>query len=366
VDHPPIIPVWRAIFYCSYEMLVDALRHFMLRLRQREIRPLAFGFTEAGDGSTYVDFQETQREDGAFFVIKLVNWNQKTHRTSEENVGVILIYKGESDKTKAELQCLLEDYASKTDYVVEIAKHFANEAKGYRVRVESDILSTEFTRDFIVSAPVADLARTFAIFNEELKTFGYWLDLPDHYSAEALTGVFFILKTNGVNPYVFLKPSSPFWRREAGVIEYLQIKDKTRLKVYAPNSEERGHFWSYINILKEKMQGFGLIEESHREEQGIYDSHMVTMPIMANIGRPTLDRDELIYRLTKAQDAEDIKQREPEMTWKEIARLIQWRYGHEPRGVKLLEDARHRLKRPENKILVDEITLRRKEKKERE
>jgi len=41
----------------------------------------------------------------------------------------------------------------------------------------------------------------------------------------------------------------------------MQIKDKTQLKVYAPSFEERSHFWAYINILREKLRKFGLLED---------------------------------------------------------------------------------------------------------
>jgi hypothetical protein len=366
MDDPSIIPVWRAFFHCSYEVMIEALRHILIRLQRREPRPLAFGFTEAGDGSTFLDYQETQRDNGAFFVIKLVNWNQKTHQPHEENVGVILIYKGKPEKTKAELRCPLEQHGSHIDYEVEIAKYFASEARGYGVAVESDLLSTEFVRDFTVSATIIEMSRAFAVFNNELKTFGYWIDLPDQVSQETLTGAYTILKTDGANPYFSMKPYSPFWRHEVGAIEYLQIKAKTRLKIYASNFEERAHLWAYINILKEKMRSFGLIEETKPEARDAANVQVSSIPTSRNIGHPGLAREELIYRLMKAQEAEEIKQREPEMTWKEIARAVGWRFGNEPRGVKLLEDARHRLRRPENKALVDEIAMRRKERKERQ
>jgi hypothetical protein len=364
MDDPPIIPVWRAIFQCNYELMVDALRHFMIRLRRREPRPLAFGFTEVGNGFTRLDFQETQRDDGVFFVIKLVNWNQKTHQPHEENVGAMLIYKGEADNTKVELRCPLEKHGSQIDYVVEIAKYFASEARGYGVVVENDVLPTEFIREFTVSTTIIEISRIFAILNEELKTFGYWIDLPDQISQEALDGAYIILRTDGANPYFSMKPYSPFWRHEVGAIEYLQVKGKTRLKIYASNFEERAHLWAYINILKEKMRSFDLIEETKTETWNTSNMQASSAPTIGHSGRPGLNREELIYRLTKAQEAEEIKHREPRKTWKEIAREIGWRYGSEPHGVKLLEDARHRLRRPENKALLDEISVRRKEKKE--
>lgn len=259
---PPIISVWRAIFHCGYGVVVDALRHFMVRLRRRDPRPLAFGFTEAGDGSTHLDFQETQRDDGTFFVIKLINWNHKSQQPHEENVGVMLIYKGRPDKTQLELRCPLEKNGSQIDYVVEIAKHFASEARGHSVAVESDVLPTDFVRDFAISATITEMSRAFAIFNDELKTFGYWIDLPEEISQDMHTGAYIILKTDGANPYFSMKPFSPFWRHEVGAIEYLQIKNKTRLKIFAVSFEERDHLWSYVNILKQKMHDLDMVEET--------------------------------------------------------------------------------------------------------
>lgn len=66
-------------------------------------------------------------------------------------------------------------------------------------------------------------------------------------------------------------------------------------------------------------------------------------------GHPGLSAEELEYRLQKAQEAESIREREPHKTWKEIAKQINWRFGTNKGGVKLLEDARMRLKRQREK-----------------
>ena len=61
-------------------------------------------------------------------------------------------------------------------------------------------------------------------------------------------------------------------------------------------------------------------------------------------GRPGLSGDELVYRLKKAQDAEELKKKNPEMTWGEIAVQINWNRGGSPdSSVHLLKDARARL-----------------------
>ncbi len=62
-------------------------------------------------------------------------------------------------------------------------------------------------------------------------------------------------------------------------------------------------------------------------------------------GRPRLeaDRKEYIYRLAKAQEAEEFRARESDAEWDIIASKIGWLYGNRKRGVKMLEDARKRL-----------------------
>jgi len=83
-------------------------------------------------------------------------------------------------------------------------------------------------------------------------------------------------------------------------------------------------------------------------------------------GRRELDHDDLIYRLAKAQEAEEIKAREPDKRWKEIAREIGWRLGTTASGIKLLEYARDRLKRAQkegDRQLLDEVKKYRKAKK---
>jgi hypothetical protein len=61
-------------------------------------------------------------------------------------------------------------------------------------------------------------------------------------------------------------------------------------------------------------------------------------------GRPGLDHDELIYRLAKAQEAEEIKRADPDQWWKMIAKEINWRHGISGPGLTLLRDARKRLR----------------------
>lgn len=87
-------------------------------------------------------------------------------------------------------------------------------------------------------------------------------------------------------------------------------------------------------------------------------------------GAPGLNREELVYRLAKAQEAEEIKRKCPELTWKEIVHIIDWaRGGTRESRIKLLEDARYRLgrlKKGDPEGLLDRVAeyRRRKEKKE--
>lgn len=79
-------------------------------------------------------------------------------------------------------------------------------------------------------------------------------------------------------------------------------------------------------------------------------------------GRPKLGHDELIYRLAKAQEGEEMRRDDPKLYWKEIAREIGWRYGADEKGLALLRDARHRLRALEKKDpdgLVREVAQRR-------
>lgn len=84
-------------------------------------------------------------------------------------------------------------------------------------------------------------------------------------------------------------------------------------------------------------------------------------------GHPGLSHNELIYRLAKAQEAVEIKRADKDKKWKEIIKEIEWnRGGTFDSGIKLLQDARHRLHRleksdPDN--LLEEVTQFRKEKK---
>jgi len=83
-------------------------------------------------------------------------------------------------------------------------------------------------------------------------------------------------------------------------------------------------------------------------------------------GRPGLDHSELIYRLVKAQEGQEIRRETPDKYWKEIAREIGWNKGPDKRGVASLRDARKRLHRlaPDDPLLREVAEYRAKETKE--
>lgn len=79
------------------------------------------------------------------------------------------------------------------------------------------------------------------------------------------------------------------------------------------------------------------------------------------VGHPGLDHDELIYRLAKAQEAEELKQANKHMTWRWIAQEIKWNKGRDNAGLALLRDARQRLHRlaPGDPLLAEIAAWRR-------
>jgi hypothetical protein len=80
--------------------------------------------------------------------------------------------------------------------------------------------------------------------------------------------------------------------------------------------------------------------EIERKRDGSKDDKSRKRP-----GNPGLTHDELIYRLAKAQEAEEISKNDQEKQWAEIALDIKWDKGAREQGLALLRDARHRLKR---------------------
>jgi hypothetical protein len=65
-------------------------------------------------------------------------------------------------------------------------------------------------------------------------------------------------------------------------------------------------------------------------------------------GRPGLSEEKLFYRLSKAQEAKEIKAANSKMTWRDIVEIIKWNVSKiDESNLKLLEDARYKLRRLE-------------------
>lgn len=150
--------------------------------------------------------------------------------------------------------------------------------------------------------------------------------------------------------------------RDGGVFRFNLRPTDEGLEVEAVllDAEEYHDFQSLVSLSIEK---FGPRGEPTAEEGAIAaptttattdaaDPLAVT-PVEAGRGRPGLDPEVLVMRLGRAQQAEEIRRGDPSRPWKQIAADVGWPYGPSPAGVKLLEDARTRLKRlqksdPEN------------------
>jgi pyrroline-5-carboxylate reductase len=66
----------------------------------------------------------------------------------------------------------------------------------------------------------------------------------------------------------------------------------------------------------------------------------------------SLSKNSAPNSMALAQEGEEIKARENQKTWKEIAQQINWKYGTSEAGVKKLEEARNLLKRANSDTLA--------------
>ena len=264
-----IATVWDAEFDCGFEALTEALREYLFRLRSGKIHPLAFGFIEITVGINFIDFKEDQYHDGSIYLLQIVRILNK--KETRNNLGVFIVYRSNSQSTRIVLRCDLNVYASQHDQTVEIAKHFVNEAVGHGVKVKTYPKSTDFIREFTAITELYDLLMFLRQFNLGHRAFGYWIEIPENginVPEKVTNKAVIILKTDGYTPDL-MASRSPNWRYEIGVIDFLQINNKTRLTIYASNEEEREHFWAYINILKEEMKKFDLIDTLEREADNL-------------------------------------------------------------------------------------------------
>jgi hypothetical protein len=123
------------------------------------------------------------------------------------------------------------------------------------------------------------------------------------------------------------------WDQDPKPVAYEEDNGEVTIE-WEPNIWPRMVF----NVIQAGLQELGVLGEGEHAEDDMGKRRG---------GHPGLPREEVIYRLAKAQEAEEIKQRDPSMTWKEIAREIGWRYGASESGVKKLQYARDRLHRLE-------------------
>ena len=166
------------------------------------------------------------------------------------------------------------------------------------------------------------------------------------------------------------KPNFAIVELHADPVQYITFKPTEVVAHLLPNGEseltivEEDQYWTTVEptwqILYDALIQQGWVDDP-------------TKPLVVPIpesergpGRHELDRAELIYRLAKAQEAEEIKARDPDKRKKEIAQQIGWRFGVTESGIKLLDYARDRLKRAQqqgDRELLDAIKQYRKEKK---
>jgi len=101
--------------------------------------------------------------------------------------------------------------------------------------------------------------------------------------------------------------------------------------------------------IERRLQRDGLLQA---ETSATSAAEVIAPARNAQPGNPGLSKEEIIQRMAYAQWAEEIREQDPRMPWKEIKLRIGW-----PHDVKLLEYARKRLKRYQeaDDALLDEV-----------
>ena len=154
-----------------------------------------------------------------------------------------------------------------------------------------------------------------------------------------------------------LREPTLFWRFEA-----LSLGDMTRVIASChPEDLERmaGLLTEIERVYQNKVR---VLSGALAQGKAITGSRKEKWPS----GRPGLEHDELVYRLAMAQEAEELRAKDSALTWKEIAREIGWRLGYQESGIKLLLDARYRLRRLQKSDpdgLLAEVAQRKEKKK---
>lgn len=174
-----------------------------------------------------------------------------------------------------------------------------------------------------------------------------------------------------------------------GYVDAKPIGDKLRVRFYADwrggprgvGPYKKGNTYKGDDTLRDMVNAvMAYVAEAQATRLAAESapSNVLTMPTSSagdgqgemeikHAGRPGLELDhkEYIYRLAKAQESEEIKEAERGEKWRSIANRIGWRYGHNDAGIKLLEDARKRLKRADSQTLAEVKEYREKGRKEK-
>lgn len=116
-------------------------------------------------------------------------------------------------------------------------------------------------------------------------------------------------------------------------VEHL-VAEHFRLTVECHEDELRDFWQELVEAIKQRWSG--------AKEKTL---KLATPPTMRRRGgRPRLEHEEVIYRLAKAQEAEELKRRDSELTWHAILLMIDFgRGGTRESSRKLLEIARGEL-----------------------
>jgi hypothetical protein len=145
------------------------------------------------------------------------------------------------------------------------------------------------------------------------------------------------------------------------VSDYLELVAPDEPMVYGDEALHR----RFIQDLLDELGRLSLVISTRPEPEGATLPQFPREDVAGKRGgRPGLDHDELIYRLAKAQQAEEARAADPRKRWRDIAEEVGWAYGNKQDGLALLRDARHRLRRLEpGDPLLEEITAWRRAKK---
>ncbi len=122
---------------------------------------------------------------------------------------------------------------------------------------------------------------------------------------------------------------------EPGVIQVLEDQE---LPV-DPIDKTCWRLWENLRLIEKEINS-----QPERQAEQVPSQSDIPPGAIRRIGRPSLDEDELSYRLKKAAEAKKLRETVQGITWKEVASQIEWKYGDEPPAIKLLQDAVYRLK----------------------